>query len=364
MTRLDHVYYMNMARQFALKAKGQTSPNPLVGAVIVKNGKVLATGFHHRCGSDHAEVDALKKIKDNIKGSTLYVTLEPCGHHGKTPPCTEAIIKSGIKHVVIGTPDPNPVNNGKSIRQLNNHGIKTTVGILQDDLQKMNESFFKFIRHKMPFVVIKCAQSLDGKVATATGSSKWITSQKARDLSHRLRDDFDAILVGINTVVKDNPYLNGSQEEKKLKKIILDPQLRISLKANLFKKTDFKNIFVITTSKAKHQKVFQLQKKGVNVISCSMTAGSLDLEWLFRQLALKEITSILVEGGSRTAGKILKAGLVDKMWIFMAPKIIGDQKALSACDGLGISDVRKALRLKNVNVQRIEEDLFIEGYLK
>ena len=361
---INDAYYMKMAMQLALKARGRTSPNPLVGAVIIKNGKILAKGFHHRCGCDHAEIDALKNISSKVKGAMLYVTLEPCGHYGRTPPCVEAIIKSGIKHVVIGTKDPNPVNNGKSIRQLNKAGIKTTVGILKDDLQKMNESFFKFIRHKMPFVVIKCAQTLDGKVATVTGSSKWITSWKTRDFSHRLRDDFDAILVGINTVVKDNPGLNGSSAKKKLKKIILDPQLKISLKANLFKKTNARDIIIVTASKANRQKACQFQNKGIQIVSCPTLEGNFNLKWLFRQLALKEITSILVEGGSKTAGKILKSGLADKMWFFVAPKIIGDQNALSACHGVGIRDVSKALKLKDVNVQRVEEDFFIEGYLK
>ncbi len=360
----DDSKYMAMAMQLALKAQGQTSPNPLVGAVIVKNNQVIAQGFHRRCGLDHAEVDALKKAKARAQGATLYVTLEPCGHFGRTPPCIQAIIESGIKEVVVGTKDPNPVNNGKSIRALNRAGIKTRVGVLESDLRKMNESFFKFIRHQMPFIVIKCAQTLDGKVATATGSSKWITSQKTRALSHRLRDQFDAILVGINTVVKDNPYLDGSSKQKKLKKIILDPSLRISLNANVFKHALPSHVIVATIAKASRSKIAQLKAKGIDVILCPTTKKGIDLKWFFKQIALKEITSVLVEGGSRTAQAILSQGFADKIWIFMAPKIIGDQEALSAYDGLNIKDINKALQLKRVNVQLLGEDMFIEGYLK
>jgi diaminohydroxyphosphoribosylaminopyrimidine deaminase/5-amino-6-(5-phosphoribosylamino)uracil reductase len=228
----------------------------------------------------------------------------------------------------------------------------------------MNESFFKFMRHKMPFIVLKCAQSLDGKIATATGSSKWITSAKTRAFSHRLRDQFDAILVGINTVVKDDPFLNGSSKQKKLKKIILDPNLRLSLRANLFKDTLPSDVIVATMLRADQQKIRQFEKKGVNVICCPTIANGLDLKWFLKKLAQKEITSILVEGGSKTAGRILSQSLTDKVWIFMAPKIVGDQQALSAYDGLNTKDINKALKLKKVNIQHLGEDIFVEGYLK
>lgn len=356
--------YMKMAMELALKAKGETSPNPLVGAVIVKNGKIISTGFHHRCGQDHAEIVALKKAKARAKGATLYVTLEPCGHYGRTPPCTDAIIQSGIKKVVIGTKDPHSVNNGKSIRVLNRAGIKTTVEILKNDLEKINESFFKFIQQKMPFVVIKWAETLDGKIATATGSSKWITSAATRAFSHKLRDEFDAILVGINTVVKDNPCLNGSSRKKALKKIILDPGLRISLRAKLFKGVQPKQFIVVVASKANKSKIRQFENKGIDVVFCPLAGDHFNLRWLFKQLAAKGITNILVEGGSRTIGRILKARLADKAWIFIAPKIIGDQQALSAIDGLKTRNINQALKLKDVNLRSLGEDIFIEGYIK
>ena len=360
---MNDLDYMKMAMALALKAKGQTSPNPLVGAVIVKNGKIIASGFHRRCGQDHAEIVALKKANANVRGATMYVTLEPCGHYGRTPPCTEAIIKSGIKKVVAGTKDPNLVNNGKSIRLLNKKGIKTVVGILKNDLQRMNEVFFKFIQQKMPFVVIKCAQTLDGKIATAAGSSKWVTSAATRIFSHKLRDEFDGILVGVTTVIKDNPCLCGLKLQKTLKKIILDPKLRTPFSAKLFKGVDFGQVIIVTSSKADAEKICKFEKKGVVVLRCPMAGDSFDLKWLFKQLAAKEITSILVEGGSRTIGKILKSKLADKALIFIAPKIIGDQQALSAVDGLKIQDINNALSLNNVSVRRIGEDIFIEGYL-
>lgn len=356
--------YMKMAMDLALKARGKTSPNPLVGAVIVKNGKIISTGFHHRCGQDHAEVVALKKAKTRAKGATMYVTLEPCGHYGRTPPCTDAIIQSGIKKVIIGTKDPHAVNNGKSIRALSRAGIKTTVGILKGDLAKINESFFKFIQHQMPFVVIKWAQTLDGKIATATGSSKWITSAATRAFSHNLRDEFDAILVGVNTVIEDNPCLNGSSLKKKLKKVILDPKLRISIKAKLFKGVLPGQAIVVTSFKADKNKIRQFENKGIDVVQCPIVADGFNLKWLFKKLAAKNITNILVEGGSRTIGKILKANLADKAWIFIAPKIIGDQKALSAIDGLAASDINRVFKLKDMSVRCLGEDIFIEGYTK
>ena len=356
--------YMTMAMGLALKAQGKTSPNPMVGAVIVKNDKIVATGFHRRCGCDHAEVVALKKAKARARGATLYVTLEPCGHYGRTPPCVEAIIQSGIKQVVIGTKDPNPVNNGKSIRKLNQEGIKTVVGIRKKDLKKMNESFFKFMRHRMPFIVLKCAQTLDGKIATAAGGSKWITSPKTRAFSHRLRDRFDAILAGVNTVICDDPYLNGSRKEKKLTKIILDPGLRIPLRARLFNGAGPSQVIVATALGASRARIARLKAKGVDVLCCPAGKEGLDLPWLFKQLAAKGLTNILVEGGGRTVQTILRQGLADKIWVFIAPKIIGDKNAVSVFDGLDIKNITDALKLKKVRIEVLGEEIFIEGYLK
>ncbi len=354
--------YMQMAMRLALRAQGKTSPNPMVGAVIVKKGKIISQGFHRRCGSDHAEIAALKNAQASVKGATLYVTLEPCGHYGRTPPCVDAIIASGIKKVVIGTRDPNPVNNGASIKKLNKAGIKTVVGVLQEELQKLNEPFFKFIQDKRPFVVIKWAQTLDGKIATATGSSKWITSEKTRKFSHKLRDRFDAILVGINTVIRDDPFLNGVSASKKLKKIIIDPHLRVPLKANIFHDVAQGQVIIVTSKSSDKIKARSLEKRGVLVVPCPRIAASLDLRFLFKELGRLDIVNILVEGGSRTIGKIVDQRLADRALIFIAPKLIGDQSALSAVDGMRVKDVSGALRLKNVTIRSVGEDILVEGY--
>ncbi|HQL41945.1 MAG TPA: bifunctional diaminohydroxyphosphoribosylaminopyrimidine deaminase/5-amino-6-(5-phosphoribosylamino)uracil reductase RibD, partial [Candidatus Omnitrophota bacterium] len=351
-----------MAMRLALRAQGKTSPNPMVGAVIVKNGKIISQGFHRSCGSDHAEIVALKNAQANVKGATLYVTLEPCGHYGRTPPCVDAIIASGIKKVVVGTRDPNPVNNGASIRKLNRAGIKTVVGVLQEELQKLNEPFFKFIQDKRPLIVIKWAQTLDGKIATATGSSKWITSEKTRKFSHKLRDQFDAILVGINTVIKDDPFLNGVSASKKLKKIIIDPHLLVPLRANIFRNVAQGQVIIVTSRSSDKIKARSLEKRGVLVVSCPRIGTSLDLRFLFEELGRRNMVNVLVEGGSRTIGKIIDQRLADRALIFIAPKLIGDQGALSAVNGMRVKDVSSALRLKNVTTRPIGEDILVEGY--
>ncbi|MDP8264911.1 MAG: bifunctional diaminohydroxyphosphoribosylaminopyrimidine deaminase/5-amino-6-(5-phosphoribosylamino)uracil reductase RibD [Candidatus Aceula lacicola] len=357
------ITYMKMALDLALKAKGKTSPNPMVGAVIVKNNRVIAKGYHKRCGADHAESEALKKAGRLSNGAKMYVTLEPCGHFGRTPPCVDAIIKSGIKEVIVGTKDPNMKNNGKSIRKLNGAGIKTRVGILVDELLLANEVFLKYVKKGMPFVVVKCAQTMDGKIATASGHSKWITSKETRKLTHQWRNDFDSILVGINTVVKDNPYLNATQKSKQLKKIIIDSKLRISLSANLFKKTNSHNIYIATTKAASIKKIESFIKKGVHVVVCSDKDGRVDLKKFFKVLAKNEITSVLVEGGATIIGSILKQKLADKIWILIAPKIVGDQEAKSSIAGLGIKNVNRSLKLSNIRLKCFKSDIFIEAYI-
>ncbi|HOW34836.1 MAG TPA: bifunctional diaminohydroxyphosphoribosylaminopyrimidine deaminase/5-amino-6-(5-phosphoribosylamino)uracil reductase RibD [Candidatus Omnitrophota bacterium] len=355
--------YMRMALALALRAKGKTSPNPLVGAVIVKNNKVIAQGFHRRCGADHAEIVALKKAKEKARGATLYVTLEPCSHIGRTPPCVDAVIRNGIAKVVIGMIDPNPVNNGKSVARLRRAGIGVKVSFLQEELNKINESFIKFIKYKMPFVVVKWAQTLDGKMAARTGQSKWITSQKSRNYAHRLRNDFDAIMVGANTALRDNPRLNAADKKKRIKKIIADTYLKISLRENLFKGACPENIIVATTKKAPAKKINEFRKKGVNVIICPHVKAGVDLKWLFKELARQGITSVLIEGGSKIIGAAFKAKLVDKVLVFIAPKIMGDACALSSVSGLSIKNVNGAIRLKDLFLKEIDKDILIESYV-
>jgi diaminohydroxyphosphoribosylaminopyrimidine deaminase/5-amino-6-(5-phosphoribosylamino)uracil reductase len=334
-----------------------------VGAVIVKGRRIVAEGWHRRCGADHAEIVALKKAGPRARGASLYVTLEPCSHYGRTPPCVNQIMKSGIRKVYIGMKDPNPVNNGKSIRMLNKAGIKTTCGFWQKELRKMNEPFVKYITTRMPWVVAKCAQTLDGKIATSQGESKWITSPQSRKYARRLRNDVDAILVGINTILKDNPALNASRRSKHLKKIIVDTSLRIPLQGQWCRHTKPSDIMVATTSKASPQKVRLLKKRGIEVFICPQKQGRVHLKWLLQQLAQKEIASVLIEGGSQIIGAALQEKLIDKFLLFIAPKIMGDQQALSAIRGRRISRLKQSILLNDITFQKIGPDILIEGYV-
>ncbi|MBI5415190.1 MAG: bifunctional diaminohydroxyphosphoribosylaminopyrimidine deaminase/5-amino-6-(5-phosphoribosylamino)uracil reductase RibD, partial [Candidatus Omnitrophica bacterium] len=273
-------YFMHLALDLAVKGKGDTSPNPMVGAVIVKGNRVIAAGWHKRCGSDHAEVIALKKAGRRARGAKLYVTLEPCSHYGRTPPCVDQIIQSGIREVVTGMVDPNPLTRGKSIAKLRRVGVKVKVGILRREAGRLNEIFIKYMRGRMPFVAAKCAQTLDGKIATAAGESKWITSLKTRDHARRVRDEFDAICVGVNTVLKDDPRLNGARKTKRLKKIVLDSSLKTPLAARLFKGVRSLDCVIAVTRKASPAKIKQFQNKGARVIICPAKDGHVDLKCL------------------------------------------------------------------------------------
>ncbi len=352
---------MEEALCLARKGEGRTSPNPMVGAVLVKAGKIIATGFHQRCGGDHAEVIALKQAGKNARGATLYVTLEPCGHYGRTPPCVDRIIKSGIREVVVAMKDPNPLNNGKSIRKLRRAGVKTRVGICQGEARKLNEVFVKYITTGMPFVTVKWAQTLDGKISTASGHSKWITSSKSRRFARYLRGRHDAILVGIETVLADNPRLDPLDRKGHFRKIVLDSSLRIPFSARLLKKSKSNAVIVATTKNASSKKRLQLEKLGVEVIRCPEKNGMISLRWFFQKLAKKEITSIFIEGGAKTIGSAIKDDLVDKVCIFMAPKLMGDQQAKSAVDGLSPRYAKDAISFKDLAFWHCGEDIFIEG---
>ncbi len=354
---------MQMALDLAAKGKGYTSPNPMVGAVIVKGNRVVTSGWHKRCGADHAEIVALKKAGARSRGAKLYVTLEPCFHYGRTPPCVDKIIQSGIRGVVIGMVDPNPLTRGKSIAKLRRAGIKVKVGISRPQAGQLNEVFVKYIRSKMPFVAAKCAQTLDGKVATVAGESQWITSSKTRDYARRIRDEFDAILVGVNTVLRDDPRLNGARATKRLKKIILDSSLQTPLTARLFKGVRPADCVIAVTRKAPSARIKQFQNKGARVIICPAKDGRVDLKCLLKALAKEEITSILMEGGAHVIGSALKEKLVDKLYIYVAPKIIGDQDALSSIVGVDTVNVGRAIRLKGLTSRNIAQDILLTGYV-
>ncbi len=357
----DREYYMKLAMCLALKAKGKTAPNPMVGAVVVKNGKIIGRGYHERAGAAHAEVKALENAGKNALGAALYVTLEPCAHFGRTPPCVDKIIRSGIKEVYVGMIDPNPVNNGKGIQALKKHHIKVEVGILQDKLKKLNEAFIKYITRGLPLVTVKVAQSLDGKIATSSGDSKWITSDNARVYAHRLRKDFDAIMVGVNTVLRDNPWLDPWFSKKDLTKVIVDTQLSTPPGANVFSKKSSVIIATLPSPAGQETENRQMLAQKAKILEVKEKSGQVNLRDLLKKLAQQGILSILVEGGGTLIGSLFDEGLVDRALFFVSPKVLGGKDAISSVEGRGVSRVDKAIKVKEVRVRRIGPDFLIEG---
>ncbi|MCX5695568.1 MAG: bifunctional diaminohydroxyphosphoribosylaminopyrimidine deaminase/5-amino-6-(5-phosphoribosylamino)uracil reductase RibD [Candidatus Omnitrophica bacterium] len=359
-----HEYYMNLAMQLALKGKGKTSPNPLVGAVVVKKGKIIGRGFHAQAGLSHAEVVALDEAGDLAEDATLYVTLEPCRHFGRTPPCVARIIKSGVQKVVVGMVDPNPLNNGKGIEILRQNKIKVEVGFLEDELKRLNEAFIKYITKKIPFVTVKVAQSLDGRIATKTGDSKWITSDKSRGLAHRSRGNFDAIMVGVNTVLRDNPKLDSWFSKKHPVKIVVDSQLSTPGKANIFLGSSPVIIATLAARSGQETENRAILTGKANILETKEKGGQVNLKDMLKKLAGMGITNILVEGGGMLIGSLFDEGLVDKIMFFLSPKIIGGKDAISSVMGQGVARVERALKLKNVTLKRVGEDFLIEGYVR
>jgi len=360
----DHGYFMNLAMQLALKGKGKTSPNPMVGALVVKNARIVGRGYHEKAGASHAEIIALDEAGKYAKGATLYVTLEPCVHFGRTPPCVDRIIKSGIKEVIVGMIDPNPVNNGRGINILKQHKIKVKVGFLEESLRKMNEVFIKYISKRMPFVTVKVAQSLDGKIATSRGDSKWITSDKSRAYAHRIRCNFDAIMVGVNTVLRDNPKLDAWFSRKQPIKIVVDSQLSTSQDANIFSAKSQVIIVTLPARAGQETENREILSRKAKILEVKEKAGQINLKDMMKKLARLEITNILVEGGGTLIGALFDEGLADKILFFISPKIIGGKEAISSVMGRGISRIDNAIRLKNIKLRRFQEDLLLEGYIK
>lgn len=334
--------YMTLAIELAKRAEGMTSPNPIVGAVIVKNRRIVGRGYHKRAGLPHAETKALRQAGVKAKGATLYVTLEPCDHFGRTPPCTAAIIKSGIKRIVIAMKDPNPVNNGRGIRKLNKHGIKTNVGLLPKDAMAMNKPYIKFITKKIPFVTVKVAQSLDGKIATRTGDSKWISSDDSRRYVHELRRRADAVMVGANTVRRDDPLLlSRLSRGKQPVRVIVSGRSGIPSGAKIFSNPRKAPVIVVKPAGRSGKKV--------------------NLKKLLTALAKRGITDILVEGGGELIAGLVEEDLVDRFLVFIAPKIIGGRNAKTAVEGSGVENIKDALGLKNISVKRFKNDILIEA---
>ncbi|MFC1708522.1 bifunctional diaminohydroxyphosphoribosylaminopyrimidine deaminase/5-amino-6-(5-phosphoribosylamino)uracil reductase RibD [Candidatus Omnitrophota bacterium] len=361
--------YMELALDLSLRAEGLTSPNPLVGAVVVKNNKVISVGFHKRTGLAHAEVVALEKAGKRAKGSTLYVTLEPCSSFGRTPPCTETIIKSGIKKTIVGMRDPNPKHCGRGMGILKKCGIKVASGMLGNRVRDINQPFIKYITKNVPYVTLKVAQSLDGKIATKTGDSKWITSKESRQFAHKIRNNFDAIMVGINTVLKDNPLLNPEKiiKGKRFYKIVLDTHLKVKPNMRIFNNSSDLPVIIATSNESltsRVKKIKPLINKGAIILGVEKDKSLLSVKDLLRKLAQLEITNILVEGGGRVAGSLLDQNLIDAVLFFISPKIIGGSESVSSIYGKGIRRIKQAKELKDVGIERLGEDLLIRGVMK
>ncbi len=363
MKRSDE-YYMNLAMKLALKAKGKTYPNPMVGALVVKDDKVLGRGFHAKAGLPHAEIVALDEAGKNSKGATLFVTSEPCMHFGRTAPCVDRIIGSRIKEVIVGMIDPNPLNNGKGIAILKQHGIKVRVGVLEDKLTRLNEVFIKYITKKMPFIMVKAAESLDGRIATRTGDSKWITSDKSRGFAHRLRQDFDAVMVGVNTILRDNPRLDAWFSKKQPVKIVVDSQLSTPQNSNIFSRGAAVIIVTLPTKSGQETENRRILVDKAKILEVKEKGGQINLKDMFKKLFQLGIKSVLVEGGGTLNGSLFDEGLVDKIMFFISPKIIGGKEAIGSVMGKGIARVERSIRIKNLRLRRFGEDILIEGYVK
>jgi diaminohydroxyphosphoribosylaminopyrimidine deaminase/5-amino-6-(5-phosphoribosylamino)uracil reductase len=357
--------FMNKAIALARKGSLRVSPNPLVGCVLVKEDKIISEGYHQYFGGPHAEINALRKAGIKARGSTMYVNLEPCCHYGKTPPCTDAIIKSGVKEVVVGMVDPNPLVNGKGLKELKARGIKVKLGILREQCIKLNEPYIKYMTRGLPFVVLKSAMSVDGKIATRDGDSKWITSETSREYVKKLRSQVDAIIVGTNTVLKDNPELLSSHSGKRPIRVILDSYLRIPLDARVFNSRA--PTIVATRKEADREKIERLESRGIKVLKIPKWRKhphrGLDLKYLMKELAKRGITSVFIEGGGKVNASLLEMGLVDKILFFIAPKIIGGENAITPVEGEGVNKAEEAIELKHIKVRRFGKDILFEGYI-
>ena len=358
-------YYMKLAMDLAKKGKGKVNPNPMVGAVIVKENRIMGQGYHEYYGGAHAEVNAFKDATEDVEGSALYVTLEPCSHYGSTPPCVDKIIDMKIKKVIIGSVDPNPLISGKGIEKLVEAGIEVVVGVLENECKELNEVFMKYIVEKRPFVIMKTAMSLDGKIATKTGESKWITGSKAREKVHQLRNEVSGIMVGVNTVIVDDPELTCRIENGKSPvRIIIDSKLRIPINSKVLKNQDISRTIIATTNQADAIKKRELEEKQIKIIFVESLEGRVDLQVLMLKLADEKIDSILLEGGSTLNFSALKQSIVDKVQVYIAPKLIGGQMSKTPVGGIGIEDLMSAFHLDKLKHKSIGEDILIEGYIR
>lgn len=365
MSDLQDISYLQMAYALAEKAKGWASPNPYVGAVVAKGGVIAGYGYHERPGKPHAEIEAFQRAGALSHKSTAYITLEPCVHWGRTPPCVDTIIQAKPKKVVISALDPNPLVFKKGVKKLREAGIEVSLGLLEEKNSLLNETYIKYITKKKPFVVAKVAASLDGKIATKKFSSRWISSSTTREYIHLLRGEYDAIMIGINTLINDDPRLTIRHPHwgrKRLTRVILDSHLRFPLKAKILETLPQGKIIIFTLSRSSSRKAESLRKRGAEVIPVPQYKSRIDIKKVLERLAAQQLASVLVEGGASLLTSMIEENLADKIFVTISPKMIGGKEAPSFLQGEGINLIKDSLRLKKTQVFQIDEDIIVEGY--
>ncbi len=358
--------FMQVALDLAQRGKGFTSPNPIVGAVIVKDGRIVGEGYHEAAGKPHAEVMAINDAGSSARGASLYVTLEPCNHTGRTPPCTQKILAAGIRRVITAMRDPNPNVKGGGLAFLADKGIEVTTGVCEASAARQNEAFIKYVRTKLPFVIVKCAATLDGRIATRTGDSKWVSGEASRDFVHRLRHAVDAIMVGVGTIKVDNPSLTTRIDGFKGKdplRVIIDTRLSISEDARVWNLDSNAATTIVTGPLVSEEKKERLGQKGAHFLTVPLVDDRLDLKRLMIALGKMDVTSILVEGGGGLIGSAFRADIVDKIHFFYAPKILGGDDGVPICRGEGPDFMKNCIRVNDVQVHKFGHDIMVEGYI-
>lgn len=355
--------YMKRALELAQAGRGRVHPNPLVGCVVVKRGRVVAEGSHERYGQSHAEVNAILSSREDLKGATLYVNLEPCCHFGKTPPCTDLILESRIRRVVVGMKDPNPLVAGKGLRTLRRAGVEVVSGVLEEEAKELNRDFSHWVVNHTPYVILKAAQSLDGKIATASGDSKWITEPKSRAFSHELRASSDAVLVGVNTILKDDPRLDTrlASVQRYPVKIVLDSFLRTPSSARIFEKKPRNRVILVTTSRAPQKAWTRLEKKAEILLVPEKKKGFIDWKTLLADLGERGMVNLLIEGGGEVIGSAIREKIAQELYVFVAPKIIGGRESVSSVGGEGPKLLKNAAHVRDLKVEKVGRDLLFRG---
>jgi len=360
MDKAKKVQYMRLALELAKKAEDMTYPNPMVGAVIVKKGRIIGKGYHRKAGMDHAEIVALKNSKEDPKGADMYVTLEPCAHYGKTPPCIPAIVKSGIKRVFVAMEDPNPIVKGRGIKMLREAGIPVKTGICGEEARHINRKYLKFITKGVPYVTVKLAQTLDGKIAARDGSSKWITSEKCRHFVKRMRSKYDAVMVGANTVLNDDPLLISEDRTGPKVRVVVDSSLRIQREAKLIRTAAEVPVVIATTALASRSRIKELSRfAGVEILEVKSKDKKVSLKVLFKKLAKRNIVNVLVEGGGELVGSLCDEALVDEWMFFISPKVMGGNRA--SVKGRGAENINRVMELEEVDFTKFGEDFLVRG---